>query len=272
MADGNAALKLYAHDLNTNTWYTLKPENYPGNGGAYIFRQDVINNTEYDISLENDMIQTNKPTLHNYNLENGINYGTDIKTLGYIYPETKHPLAVGDSRSITYKASPKSSIEWIFDLDFISWGNGWGIKVDSLETTGVNNYFVSTYNQQDITFTKIFEDEGYEDLREDTEVYLYGDEVKKDTIILNTSTNKNKNEWQGVFKNVPIYDSNWKKIEYRIEEKKSNNYTAYYDTQEYNGLVVKFSADTQTEDVSGQDEINIYYVDGENKLVRIPHY
>jgi hypothetical protein len=63
----------------------------------------------------------------------------------------------------------------------------------------------------------VFEDEGFEDLRENTEVYLYGNEEKKSTVTLQTSTNKSKREWQENFKNVPIYDANWKKIEYRIE-------------------------------------------------------
>ena len=265
MYNNSTALKLYAYDIKNDKWYGLKDEYYNGNmDGCYIFNDSKISNTLYEITIENDMqVLNSAPMLHNY-----IDTGDFNETLGLEFPETKHPLSIGDNVLCTYKASPKSSVMWYFDAYMASWGGGWGMKVDEMETLGNHNYFVSTYNRQDIPFTKVFEDEGFEDLREDSEFYLYGDEVKKGTITLRTSTNKNQNEWQGTFKDVPIYDANWKKIEYRIEEKKNDNYTTYYDTQEYNGLLVTFSDDSFLE---SNTNFKIVYKDGDRTL-RATHY
>ena len=142
------------------------------------------------------------------------------------------------------------------------------MKIDDIQSTGKSNCFVSTYNQQDIPFTKVFEDEGFEDLREDTEIYLYGNDIRNDTITLKTSSNKSQKEWQGVFKNKPIYDSNWRKIDYRIEEKKNDNYTTYYDSEDYNGLAIKFSKDSY---LDSNTRMQIYYKK-DNKYFEASHY
>ena len=265
--DTSKALKLFAYDIKNNQWYGLVEEHYNTNPiENYIFYSGKISNpeTEYVITIENDMTECDPPTNRNKYVDTS--FANEL--LGLCFPESKHPLRYGDDTVWTYMASPKSNIKWFFDLDMESWGGYWGMKIDDIKTMGRSNYFVSTYNRQDIQFQKVFDDEGFEDLREDSEFYLYDNNEKIATVTLNTATNKGVDEWNGSFKNVPIYDSNWKEIEYRIEEKKNDNYTIYYDIPEdYNGLEIKFSEDTN---LSRDAEFKIGYPT-ENGWIQAKH-
>lgn len=123
MFDSNAGLKLYAYDVNNEQWYGLDQNEYYANytESGYIFKDSKIRDTLYEIKIDNMTPLNSKPTLHAY-----VDTGDVNEIIGLNFPETKHPLAIGDNTLFTYKVSPKSSIIWYFDINMVSWGGRLG--------------------------------------------------------------------------------------------------------------------------------------------------
>ena len=228
------AVQIAAH-LADGRWYTTKNE---------FFKDEEIGSTIYELGFDNDTmeLQNNTPNFLNamnsygrYDSTGGLKecFGNDL-------PETRHPIPVGDWSVWKYKISPKSNIEWYIHVEMDSWGGDWGMAIDEITPIG-SNVFVNTYNLQDIDFLKTWDDVGFENLRGTQEFELYANDVLVDTIQLNSEDFPNLDEWRGSFKNLPIYDSNFKKIEYRIKEKENTKYTTIYEDDYYNGLAITFS-------------------------------
>ena len=114
MYDTSKALKLFAYDIKNNQWYGLVEEHYNTNPiENYIFYSGKISNpeTEYVITIENDMTECDPPTNRNKYVDTS--FANEL--LGLCFPESKHPLRYGDDTVWTYMASPKSNIKWFFD-------------------------------------------------------------------------------------------------------------------------------------------------------------
>ena len=162
------------------------------------------------------------------------------------YPETRHPYPLGETHAWHYSSSISGhSQDFYMAMRTESWGGHFGLLIDNISNIGNDTILTSTINLRDLEVTKKWEDIG-----SDSVTFNIYDVNDMNTIIKSVTLNKNEHAiddytWKLTIKNLPKYDANNHEIEYTIVEENVDNYFTLYDyPEEFDGLKIKFSADT----------------------------
>lgn len=111
---------------------------------------------------------------------------------------------------------------------------------------GENNFqFTNTFrvptgeeNEQDITITKVWDDNGYKEKTRPNYVTLTLNENDYNVAPKDGDTNITSDEWTLTIPNQAIYNENGDEIEYKVEEK-TENIPANYESSQVNDLTIK---------------------------------
>ncbi len=114
------------------------------------------------------------------------------------------------------------------------------------EVIGENNFqFTNTFrvptgeeNEQDITITKVWDDNGYKEKTRPNYVTLTLNENDYNVAPKDGDTNITSDEWTLTIPNQAIYNENGDEIEYKVEEK-TENIPANYESSQVNDLTIK---------------------------------
>ncbi len=184
-------------------------------------------------------------------LDQVISY-SDSKVLqelvGNEYPESSHPLPVGEMNAWHYKKTISSHTnEFVMIYRGDSWGNTFGLLIDDIYNYGNETIVTSTINLTNITIQKEWQDQGHENERPTSAnmdiINPYSNQVVK-TIDITSNDSINDYNWKKTVE-VPKYTSEGKEIEYMVRENNTNNkYLAIYDNPNHQGLAITFSDDS----------------------------
>ena len=118
-------------------------------------------------------------------------------------------------------------------------------KSEKTENTENNFQFTNTFrvptgeeNEQDITITKVWDDNGYKEKTRPNYVTLTLNENDYNVAPKDGDTNITSDEWTLTIPNQAIYNENGDEIEYKVEEK-TENIPANYESSQVNDLTIK---------------------------------
>lgn len=116
---------------------------------------------------------------------------------------------------------------------------------EKTENTENNFQFTNTFrvptgeeNKQDITITKVWDDNGYKEKTRPNYVTLTLNENDYNVAPKDGDTNITSDEWTLTIPNQAIYNENGDEIEYKVEEK-TENIPANYESSQVNDLTIK---------------------------------
>ena len=190
-------------------------------------------------------------------------FPTDRADISYLqYTEAKNYVdLVGDEfidvkyfdfgDSYVWRYTPALGSKYTYYLVYT--GDSWyGGKFHTKKVTMplYQSVVINTFNKADILFQKEWDDAGFEDSRPDSvTIDLYSDQQSEpvSTAVLDVTKDPSVKLQEGVFKDLPIYTEDGKKIGYYIKENTPDGYKAVYDVVDgvgyghtYNGLEVTF--------------------------------
>ncbi len=150
-------------------------------------------------------------------------------------------------------AYPLPNSSYDFYLDFLKsdmdssknyvWHYTWNGSIESKSNEVVSK---NIYNRRNYTFEKIWDDEGFEDERPKSVKFNLYNNLDNNTIVKSvTLTNSNidpndSKKWNGVFTDIPLYNSDRSVAEYFVTEEINDDYITTYDKKEINGLCIDF--------------------------------
>ena len=202
------------------------------------------------LDLENDDRFVQESSMYLDSLIHNKNISMIQEKVGNDYPETPHPYPMGEHYAFHYQYTPaEHSQKFYLVLRGDSWGNTYGFSFDNITTLGDETIVTSLTNLRNLEVTKKWEDQGYESYRPSEVTYDIYDSKDLNTIVktvtLNSSNQTDNNTWNLTVDNLKKYDDNGQEIEYTVKERPIENYLSLNDYSEYyNGLLIKFSADS----------------------------
>ena len=224
--------KLTTANVGSNMEINSKFEETEGNKQSYVITN--LNGIQSPEIIEENVnaglvVKDAKLIVHYLEEDNTPNDDSDNKKLLEDKEITQHEV---DGEMKNYKLGDSYSTEAAQIENYITLRNS-GNTSGIFESEVVEVTYYYTYNKQDITVRKVWEDNSNEAQKRPTSIKVElknGNNVVQEVVLSNSNVNSsNSNIWETTLNNLDIYDKEGQKINYTVDEKENEGTLENYN-------------------------------------------
>lgn len=245
----SGTIKLYRHDEDNDTWAYYWEKDTASNSTSpseYSNISGDLRNQVFHLNDSNFYPASGRPSIIDSRMQQ-----TDAKRPIEVAGDTFVDVDYFDLQDYyVWKYVPAIGSRYSYYMVYLgdSWEGG-TFHTDKVEFPLYRQVVINTWNKQDVECEKEWDDAGYEQYRPETVTLdLYSDHSKDTVLDSITLTVTDAMTLKGVFKDLPIYGDDMKKIQYYIQERDvPEYYRAVYDViggvgygKTYNAIAVTF--------------------------------